>query len=561
MVLLKHFLKASCIFLLAAPLQAAPPDMRDAVKNAMEASGLTKEKFEQIQKSKPTSPKQGQKDPPVKYEAVPLSAQQQIGFEKALRAVQEKHKKSIASFLKTPPVLLPSEEKTLKEKGVFLDPDKQLAPVLSLYRKLYPEVNSLYLSQLVPGRRPDTFEFLLSLHPDSDVTLFYATLAGKYWNYFLAKNMNANHFMEYRNIPFENDKKLPDMQINKQLPDYTQELAGAKFVVIGENCSHGNRAQIDENTRVLRELRQANPKARILLAQEHANSVLICEQPLDKCNWPLPFRRANTSNEDIVMVEEYQTAVIPLLDKLHIDLLALDNIYIGGSAIKIGDKAIPVLPQELLEGTELQGIDDGVSSKVAQTYISHYLADGSFESLQDFIYRSTWGAVQRNRQWMDYIRAAEPFYDIIVVWGGSFHTAYGPHPITDDITLLGEKTVYVETNNTATNDEFSLDYLYASLEELQQYFGIAPKNDAKEEFLPLNTSAFVKSIAKEAESLALRDKAFFVSEEDHKNHITSLFVFIPPAEIFGSNRAQLWRQQLFTHQGFIFPTPQVDKNK
>ncbi len=41
--------------------------------------------------------------------------------------------------------------------------------------------------------------------------------------------------------------------------------------------------------------------------------------------------------------------------------------------------------------------------------------------LTDFLARSDWGVLQRNRQWVRYIQAVSPFYDIIITYGGAGH--------------------------------------------------------------------------------------------------------------------------------------------
>lgn len=553
MTLLKYFLQTSCVLLLAVSLAEAAPDMRETVKNAIKSAGLTQEKLEQIQKNKQKFKKEGNKEKPKQYAAIPLSSTQQTALKQALKAEQDKMKREIGKFLNISDrdiTFSDSDLKTLRKKRTLIDSVKQFEDFLSYLIKVYPdsEIQPYWEEFSKTHSKENIMDFVASLFPDDRKTYdFLGTVSGFFWNYFLIQNEHVNQQISVDRI-IRSEENFNDLTVVEGLPDYGEKLAGSKFIILSEGANHGEKIQLEESFRLLESIRKANPKARILLAEEHAETTVSCNQPLEskECLWPSPFRAARSQNDNIIISHEYKP-VLALLDRLGIDLLALDSIYVGGldyiSTLQVGNKAIPVII------SEDPLFNDGMTPKILEAYGEKDL-DYALESVLDFIFRSPWGVVQRNRQWTRYIRAAEPYYDIIIVWAGAGHTAFGPNTITEEISRWGNKVSHVVL--TAMVDDVILDKSYESVETPQQIFKFEP---TQEEYKIIE------------EILLQRQANDMILPTSKENGLTirtgnEWLVFLPPmVDSLKKKYAEGKVLRLFVHQGFNLPKPNIPEDK
>ena len=251
-------------------------------------------------------------------------------------------------------------------------------------------------------------------------------------------------------------------------PDYANETRKAKYIYVTDASSHDTKTIPKEVSRVLSATRQAQPDARILLATEFA---------VVQDAFKAPIHFAGEQSIPFAIPEEYDS-LLPLADRLNIDILSLDDDIIkqddtNYNAIKVGDALVDFdpfsLPQsirkilakydadweqlsadlaETLENhkdiwTKLYYLkeypdevakDNNFSPQQIQTFITEleeeereyntYLWDLAYVVniyVADFLKRSNWGVRQRNVQWANYIKAISEYYDVIIVYGGSGH--------------------------------------------------------------------------------------------------------------------------------------------
>ena len=553
MTLLKYFLQTSCVLLLAVSLAEAAPDMRETVKNAIKSAGLTQEKLEQIQKINKNSKKEGNKEKPKQYAAIPLSSTQQTALKQALKAEQDKIKREIGKFLNISArdiTFSDSDLKTLRKKRTLIDSVKQYEDFLSYLIKTNPdsEIQPYWEEFSKTHRKEDVMDFVASLLPDDRKTYdLLGTVSGFFWNYFLIQNEHVNQQISVDRI-IRSEENFNDLTVVEGLPDYGEKLAGSKFIILGEGANHGEEIQLEESFRLLESIRKANPQARILLAEEHAETMVSCNQPLEskECLWPSPFRAARSQNDNITISHEYKP-VLALLDRLGIDLLALDSTYVGGldyiPTLQVGNKAIPIII------SENPLFNDGMTPKILEAYGEKDL-DYALDIVLDFILRSPWGVVQRNRQWTRYIRAAEPYYDIIIVWAGTGHTAFGPNTITEEISRWGNKVSHVLL--TVMEDDIIRDKSYGSVQTPQQIFKLEP---TQEEY---------KTIEEILLQQQIDDRIFHIS---NVNGVTirmgnEWIIVLPPTTNFLYKKyVEDKVRWLFVHQGFNLPKPNIPEDK
>ncbi len=291
-------------------------------------------------------------------------------------------------------------------------------------------------------------------------------------------------------------------------PNYAKETKGIKYIYVSDASDHDTKTIPAEVSRVMQEVRRANPNARILLATEFA---------VDK--WEdrsLPLRFAHSKKMPFEINPSYE----PLLlagDQNDIDILGLDDngramdeqtIKIGDTSIKIGDTSIEISledPQiqrilsqyesQVKEYPEAKGLlrqysDSyqycqehpqeaiqrlGISPEELPQYMDAYINESyklyeycesvSATILHDFLSRSNWGALQRNRQWTRYIQAVSPFYDIIITYAGSGHLSSGDSQ--DLPELIGEEFVIFDFYAQERLPE-KLEQFYDQVNKIQQ---------------------------------------------------------------------------------------------
>ena len=261
-------------------------------------------------------------------------------------------------------------------------------------------------------------------------------------NAFVQKNtaftqemvQKANQFSEISKQMVLNMGQFPQT-VRAERPDYGQETKGLPFVYVTDASGHETRSIVSEVQHVLRSVRRANPQARILLALEFAVMT----------DFATPIRFAGKQNKEMILDGSYE-ALAPLADELHMDTLALDDaiIWLEGEqyiAYKIGDKLlVEEIPQKTMEDEQ----------KLQQLFMD----------LGILLNQSTYGVYLRNQQWLRYIQAAKPFYDIVIVYAGQGHIESTNLPVLDLPNQMGQNystfNFYTSEVNT-TDEEFRLN--------------------------------------------------------------------------------------------------------
>jgi len=190
------------------------------------------------------------------------------------------------------------------------------------------------------------------------------------------------------------------------LPDYGELTRGKKYIYIAEASEHNTLTLPRESARILQEIRQANPDARILLALEMA---MLIEQ------FQTPFLPAQREKDPayIYIYPEYKV-LTDTAQKQQIDVLALDDYSVFKTQF----------PNTFVAKIGSYGVRFDVTSARLRTLVSAYGEDFKNEAhnvVYDLLSRSSWGMQQRNDQWVRYIYSIEKFYDIIIVYAGSAH--------------------------------------------------------------------------------------------------------------------------------------------
>ena len=247
------------------------------------------------------------------------------------------------------------------------------------------------------------------------------------WNEFLKMNKAAQERAElsYR-LDLEETKRLlqqmdgtQTISMSNSFPDYKQLLKGFRNVYVGE--THYTKAAQAEMTRILKAARELYPDKRILLASEFLLR-------LDETKSPLK-NPADTAGYFPIYPEISQLA-----QQLHIDQLALDDsmgvIYEEKGSYSFYEKC----------GRYMVNFRDKIPVKEAQKNSALFQQwqknTGNFNYELGF---SSFGVLERNRQWARYIQAVKPFYDIVLVYAGWGHISGTKS--NDLQTLLGEEDV------------------------------------------------------------------------------------------------------------------------
>ena len=190
---------------------------------------------------------------------------------------------------------------------------------------------------------------------------------------------------------------LPQIEYKNSVPDYSHAFTH-KYIFISEYISHDTKSAPQEVINILKAARNARPHAKILLAQEFLswtgeNNVSLLKKP----------------GQNSELYSSYPE-VTQAADKLKIDQLALDDIiymaYEKNIAVKNGKYIVWVTPQDKLPLLKYKGCD---------------ALYNRWDSAEQFIAISPCGVLERNYQWARRIKAAEPLYDLILVYAGSGH--------------------------------------------------------------------------------------------------------------------------------------------
>ena len=190
---------------------------------------------------------------------------------------------------------------------------------------------------------------------------------------------------------------LPQIEYKNSVPDYSHAFTH-KYIFISENISHDTKSAPQEVINILKAARNARPNAKILLAQEFLSWTGESKDSL--------LKKPGQNSELYSSYPEVTQAA----DKLKIEQLALDDIiymaYEKNIAVKNGKYIVWVTPQDKLPLLKYKGCD-ALYTRWASAY--------------QFIGISPFGVLERNYQWARRIKAAEPHYDLILVYAGSGH--------------------------------------------------------------------------------------------------------------------------------------------
>ena len=191
---------------------------------------------------------------------------------------------------------------------------------------------------------------------------------------------------------------LPQIEYKNAAPDYSHAFTH-KYIFISENISHDTKSAPQEVINILKAARNARPNAKILLAQEFLSWTGESNDYL--------LKKPGQNSELYSSYPEVTQAA----DKLKIDQLALDDSpYYADDKnvfVKLGKFLVKVTPQDKLPLLSYTECDDPLYNRWASAY--------------QFIGISPFGVLERNYQWARRIKAAEPHYDLILVYAGSGH--------------------------------------------------------------------------------------------------------------------------------------------
>lgn len=190
---------------------------------------------------------------------------------------------------------------------------------------------------------------------------------------------------------------LPQIEYKNAAPDYSHAFTH-KYIFISEG-SHSTKSAPQEVINILKAARNARPNAKILLAQEFLSWTGESKDSL--------LKKPGQNSELYSSYPEVTQAA----DKLGIDQLALDDTpYYAEDKnvfVKLGKFLVEVTPQDKLPLLSYTECDDPLYNRWASAY--------------QFIGISPFGVLERNYQWARRIKAAEPLYDLILVYAGNGH--------------------------------------------------------------------------------------------------------------------------------------------
>lgn len=252
------------------------------------------------------------------------------------------------------------------------------------------------------------------------------------WKEFKALNNRAK---ERELVSLKMDLKLAQQQsaadkdkitFQNSWPDYTELLKGFTHIYIGEE--HGTMSTPAETVRLLQALRKLHPDKRILLASEFS----VTEKPNDS-----PLVQAN----EIHLMANLYPEVNQAADALNIDQLGLDSRYVSW---------------------EEDGHGSFLLIQCGKYLVKRYLTRQEEANIQELypvlemtVGASPFGILERNRQWVRYIKAVQPFYDIIVIYAGQGHIV---NTLSNDLPALLDtpdfvNLIFVPTEDTNPDEE------------------------------------------------------------------------------------------------------------
>lgn len=162
--------------------------------------------------------------------------------------------------------------------------------------------------------------------------------------------------------------------------------------------------------------------------------------------------------------DEPYAQLIPQADRLDIDVLALDDnlwrpmgrgvysnrigTYLKGMCESV---SVPVEAKEYnnYTGTKLGQLLIAIPTPYNNVVFPHQ----NFQKFTGFLLMSTLGRLLRNEQWTSYLKAAKPFYDIVIVYAGNGHINSTSMPFQDLPIRLGEKHIIFDFYTTEKNKE------------------------------------------------------------------------------------------------------------
>lgn len=191
---------------------------------------------------------------------------------------------------------------------------------------------------------------------------------------------------------------VPQIEYKNSAPDYSHAFTH-KYIFISEDISHDTKSAPQEVINILKAARNARPNAKILLAQEFLSWTGESKDSL--------LKKPGQNSELYSSYPEVTQAA----DTLGIDQLALDDTpYYAEDKnvfVKLRKFLVEVTPQDKLPLLSYTECDDPLFTRWASAY--------------QFIGISPFGVLERNYQWAKRIKAAEPLYDLILVYAGSGH--------------------------------------------------------------------------------------------------------------------------------------------
>ena len=191
---------------------------------------------------------------------------------------------------------------------------------------------------------------------------------------------------------------VPQIKYKNSVPDYSHAFTH-KYIFISEDISHDTKSAPQEVINILKAARKARPNAKILLAQEFLRWTGESNDSL--------LKKPGQNSE----LYSHYPEVTQAADKLGIDQLALDDSpYYADDKnvfVKLGKFLVKVTPQDKLPLLSYTECDDPLYNR--------------WDSAEQFIAISPCGVLERNYQWARRIKAAEPLYDLILVYAGSGH--------------------------------------------------------------------------------------------------------------------------------------------
>ena len=223
--------------------------------------------------------------------------------------------------------------------------------------------------------------------------------------------------------------------------DYASVVAGQKIIYIGE--MHNTQNTIPEVVTILQTVRDANPKARILLATEFlvwSPNILSTQMPSLMSSYLEYSRLLASGTLSPKAKEEVQKDLENINDLLRKDRTKINTLALLKKADKPTELLFSADYAPVLETADRLKIDqlaleDFVFSmeapyvaKVGGTLVRAEKKDripsydnNSETSFFELLAISPWGVRERNREWARRIKAVESLYDVIVVYGGMGH--------------------------------------------------------------------------------------------------------------------------------------------